>query len=101
MPFVGSIIPPSVLGADQRDRNVDRAKERRQAVRPGDAPFQRALDEAEISAAGQVEAGEAMRSVKGNENEESHEDRTEHGYYNPRGQGASASAPKPSVDVRG
>ncbi len=100
MPFVG-VIPPKSIDIDPADRNIDRAKQRRQAARGGDALFQRALDEAEISAASQVEAGEAMRSVKGNENEESREDRTEHGYYNPRGQGTSASAPKPSVDVQG
>lgn len=85
MPFVGNIVPGSALGLDQKDKVTRR--ERAEAKKAADAAkgFARVLDEADLTAPRDVEPGDAVRSVKANEAEESHEDRTEHGYYNPVG----------------
>jgi hypothetical protein len=87
MPFVGSIIPFRAVWGDAKARRAKRARDDERAENPGS--FKRTLDEAELTV-GRVEATETTRTVKGNEQEESHEDRVEHTYYRP---GASAPAP--------
>ena len=99
MPWLGSILPQSVVGIDPRDRAVDRAKERRRAV--GGPAAQREEDEVEITAASGVEPGERLRSTKGNADEEAREDRTEHGFYTAHGQAGRGEEPRASVDVTG
>ena len=97
---IGPIIPPGLAGVDTRNREAEKARERKRPPKGADA-FQRALDEAEISAVLPVEAAEEVRSVKANDAEESREDRTAHANYDPRG-GASPNPPQnPSLDIKG
>ena len=97
---IGPIIPPGLTGVDTRNREAEKARERKRLPKGADA-FQRALDEAEISAVLPVDAAEEVRSVKANDAEESREDRTAHANYDPRG-GASTNPPSnPSLDIKG
>ncbi len=97
---VGPIIPPGLAGVDTRNREAEKARERRRLPKGADA-FQRALDEAEISAIPPVDAVEDVRSLKANDSEESREDRTAHANYDPRG-GATPQLPTPpSLDIEG
>ncbi|MCB9838700.1 MAG: hypothetical protein H6813_05120 [Phycisphaeraceae bacterium] len=54
------------------------------AKRKSDAEtrFKRALDEADVSVDA-AQAADAVRNAKGNDQEEAHEDRQEHGFYQP------------------
>lgn len=99
MAFIGPIIPPQLAGVDSRNREAEKARERRE-LRKGDDAFQRALDEAEISAAAHIDPVGEVRSVKSNDSEESREDRTAAGNYDPRGGSAPAGQP-PSLDIEG
>ena len=98
---IGPIIPPGLAGVDTRNREAEKARERKRLPKGADA-FQRALDEAEISAIPAVDAAEEVRSVKANDSEESHEDRTAHANYDPRG-GSTAVPPPPGppLDIKG
>lgn len=97
MPFVGSIIPHALLAGDQRAQRIKRDQDQDRAEAPG--RFKRILDEADLTTRA-IEATDAPRNVKPNEDEESHEERTEQGYYNPRGESAS-SLPGPNLDIEG
>lgn len=82
MPFVGGIIPAGAAGIDRPDLRQLREREERKRVKQAGS-FQRALDEAELTAAPAVELPEGVNAIQGNESEEGHEDRTEHGFYGP------------------
>lgn len=100
MPFVGSIIPASLAGVEQRDASTQRAKERRRAVvRAGSTD--RDVDTATISAPAGVDHTTGVRSVKGNEEEESREDRAEHGHYTPQGITQPPPGERPKLDISG
>lgn len=100
MPFVGNInLGPA--GAPEPARNADRAKEareRRKAAKPASTPL-RDEDEADLSAVANVEPSEGLRSVKGNDQQESRQDRTSHGYYTLRN--AAPLEERPHLDVSG
>lgn len=99
MPFVGDIIPPRLTGAPAPAREADRARERRKAAEPEHSS--RGEDEAELSSASAVDSTQAVRSVKGNAEQESHQDRTEHRYYAPGSGGARSAEDGPGLDVSG
>lgn len=100
MSHIGSIIPGKPLGSDPRDKGVEKAKDRRRAAQKASDPT-RDTDEASISAAAVVESSGGARSVKGNAEEESHEDRAEHGYYRPQIGPSDPSTPRPHLDISG
>jgi hypothetical protein len=103
MPFDALPIPPGARGIDPRSSPVERAREaleRRRAARPGDAAS-RPEDEAEISSLPPVDPGEAVRDLKGNEDQEAHEDRREQGYYTLRGAQDRETPPQRRIDVSG
>lgn len=101
MPLVGSIIPAALGGVEARDASTERAKERRRAVvRAGSKT--RETDSATLSSAVGVEGAEGLRSLKGNEEEEAHDDRAEHGHYTQ--QGIAQTPPgehPPKLDISG
>jgi len=94
---IGQNIASSASAAKQAERNQStRARRVEDARQP-----KRAEDEAEIQV-DQVEAPEAVRSLKGNADEESHEDRLEHGVlerYDQSGKAAEDEEP-PRLDVK-
>lgn len=93
---IGLPIASSVAGLNQAERSTVRDQKR-----PGETArdrFARALDEAELRVT-EVEAPEAPRAVKGNDQEEAHEDRQEHAYYRPDGQARPDDTPPPRLDV--
>ncbi len=97
---IGPIIPPGIAGVDTRARETERARDRRKLPKAADA-FQRALDEADISAASQVQPAEEVRSVKANDSDEAQDDRTAHNNYDPRGAATPHLPTPPSLDLKG
>lgn len=95
MPFVGSVIPVSTPAVGRPDQTARRARDERDE-RGG--VFVRTDDDADLTVA-KVETTEAVRSVKSNDAEESHEDRMEHGYYRPTGQPRASAGS--TLDVEG
>jgi hypothetical protein len=87
MPFVGNIhVGPA--GQPEVAGRVKRAEERRRAAKAeSKAEASRREDEAELASATEVDESQAIRSAKGNSDEESRDDRTSQGYYS-RGTGA-------------
>ncbi|MBL8747183.1 MAG: hypothetical protein JNK58_12615 [Phycisphaerae bacterium] len=99
MPFVGNIIPPALTGAETPAKQADRARERRRAAQPPSAARQD--DEAEITSASAVDQALPIRSVKGNADEESHDDRSSQGYYTKGGRSNPAPANRHRLDISG
>ncbi len=100
MPFVGNIIPPSLAGVEPPPpRQAERARDRRRAAQPDGAA--RPADEAELASAAAVEGNQPIRSVKGNADEESHDDRSSQGYYTQAGAQTPAPAHRHRLDVSG
>lgn len=100
MPFVGNITVSGPAGDTPRADKAREARERRRAAKPESAAA-RSADEAELSAPSSVEAGEPIRSVKGNGDQEAHEDRREHAYYTLRGVQPDEATAKPKLDIAG
>lgn len=96
MPFVGSILPHTLVIADQRLQQAKRQKDAERAEQPG--RFRKVLDESNLTTP-EVDAPEAIHRIADNQSEEAHEDRQEHGYYNPEGRVAE---PQPTrLDIEG
>jgi len=77
--IIGSNLAQSVASINQAQRAQSKEKEKAESNRPRDA---RSLEDA--YEATKVEAAEAVRNLKGNDHEETHEDREEHASYDPR-----------------
>ena len=95
MPFLGSIIPNSVVGVGRLER-VKKREDQRKAQEP-ETGAERASDDAEISARA-VDEAEALRSPKGNATEEGHEDRARQASYGP---GLNTQLIKGDLDIEG
>ncbi len=79
MSIVGSNLAQSVAATNQAQRAQAKEKEKAESKRPRDArSFEDAYE------ASKVQAAEAVRNLKGNDQEETHEDRQEHAGYDPR-----------------
>lgn len=91
MPFLGGIIPNSG-GVERPDLRKLREAGRARANK-ADA-FKRALDEAELSSAPEVENVGSVESIKDNDTEEGQEDRTGHGFH-------ARQSPRPRIDIAG
>ena len=93
---VGLPIASSLAGLNQAERTQTRDQRR-----PGETArdrLARAQDEAELRVT-EVEAPNAPRAVKGNDQEEAHEDRQEHANYAPDGH--AQDQPPPRIDLEG
>ncbi len=93
---IGTNIASSASAASQAERN---ATKRNRRVEDSSHP-KRAEDEAELHV-DEVEASDPARKLKGNIDEESHEDRLEHGAlerYDQSGQAAEDDEP-PKLDL--
>lgn len=100
VPFVGNIIPPSLAGAEPPPpRAAERARDRRRAASSESTPRQN--DEAELTSASGLESSRAVRSLKGNADEEAHDDRSSQGYYTKQGDQRIAPANQHRLDVSG
>lgn len=99
MPFIGGIIPNPVQPADTPARQAERARERRRAAKP--TGTERQDDEAELTSASAVDGGPPVRSVKGNADEEAHDDRSSQGYYDSGGAQAPVPAKRHRLDISG
>jgi hypothetical protein len=80
MPFLGSIIPNSVVGVGRLER-VKKREEQRKAQET-ERLAGRGADDAELSPQA-VDEAEALRATKGNATEEGQEDRAQHAGYGP------------------
>lgn len=100
MPFLGGIIPTNAAGIDRPDLRQVRERDERKRIKDSRG-FKRALDEAELSAVSSVELPESVNAIEGNESEEGHEDRTEHGFYGPGQQKQQQQPPHPHIDIAG
>ncbi len=80
MPFLGSIIPNSVVGLGRQERAIKSESKRK--TDETERSSTRGTDGADLSTRAVDEAG-AVRSAKGNDTEEGHEDRAEHAVYGP------------------
>ncbi|MCA9311077.1 MAG: hypothetical protein KDA21_07715 [Phycisphaerales bacterium] len=78
MPLIGSILSGKVIGLDRDEKRVRKA--RQESEDAAKASFREVLDEADLSVT-HVESTEDVRAVKGNDSEESHEDRVSHPFY--------------------
>ena len=95
MPFLGSIIPNSVVGVGRAER-----AQKREAQRRADETEKskiRQADGAELSPEA-VDEAEIIRSTKGNESEEGREDRAEHARYGP---GFQEPSGRGAIDIEG
>lgn len=93
---IGLPIASSVAGAAQSER--DSVREKRKAEAESSRRLRRDADGADLSLHG-VESAEAVRSAKGNDQEEAHEDRQEHAWYAP--DGSVEHARRPRLDLEG
>lgn len=85
MGIVGSGIASSVAGTSQAERIEARAKEKsEQAKRAQQRRQLRDQDHVDVEVT-EVETAEAVRNLKGNDQEEAHEDREKHANYSPNG----------------
>lgn len=89
MSSIPSSLAQSVASVNQAQRSQSKEKERADSARP-----RRLRDAYEAT---QVEAAEAVRNLKGNDQEETHEDRTAHDGYDPR----TAKKRPRHIDVEG
>lgn len=97
MSIVPTNLAASVAGAQSVERPELREKDRREKVRSGTRPgTQRDFDEVVVA----VESSEAVRSLGGNADEQTREDREEHPPYDPGGR-LSRSAGRPHLDIQG
>lgn len=96
MSILGPSLAQSLAGSAQAERAAvqDKVKPGRQDPRRMRGPDQLDLEPES------VEAPEAVRSAKGNDQEEGREDRREHAAYQPGGQ-AATPATGSNVDVEG
>jgi len=101
MPFVGSIIPPAAFGEGPNAPNVKRRTPRERRVEQGDS-FKRHLeDEASLTSVEPIET-RAVTGPSSHESEEGHEDRAEHGAYDPSGpESPTARRPGKRLDLQG
>ncbi len=98
MPFLGSIIPNSVVGIGQLERA--KKSEQKRKTDETDRAAGRKGDGAELSPEAVGEAG-AIRSTKSNESEESREDRVEHATYGPQGPQGGQSGGLGDLNLKG
>lgn len=92
MPFVG-ITPPNGGRPPERPRNLTRKRVAEPVEQTG-----RPADEAELSSVEQVDAPEHVQDAA---SEEGHEDRTQHGMYNPRPTAQERPKKGTSIDIKG
>lgn len=92
MPFVG-ITPPAGGRPLGRPKSLTRARKAQRTEQAG-----RPADEAELTSVEQVDASERVQDAA---SEEGHEDRTQHGMYNPHAVRAKPQADRPSIDIKG
>ncbi|MDX2114144.1 MAG: hypothetical protein SFZ24_00805 [Planctomycetota bacterium] len=90
---------PIEPGLTARERNIDRSREKRRAIEPPGST--RAADEVELSSAPEVDSADPTRVVRGNADQEAHEDRTEHGYYTRSGTKTLPPATRHRLDISG
>ena len=95
---VGPPIASSVAGTHAAERNA--SKEAKRTDQRPTARFRKLheVDEVSISP---IEGSEARRDPKGNDQEESHEDRQEHGHYTIADAERRDGDHKPHIDVQG
>jgi len=94
MSVVGTSLASSVSASQQAERAQAKATEKGEREKRG--PRETARDVYEHVE--QVEGADPVRSLKGNEQEEAHEDRQEHAGYVPGG-GAREEQDPPRIDV--
>ena len=96
MPIIGSHLAQSVAAVPVAERaavrNAPRKVER--------ASVRKHSDDEVLVEPTSVEAAEAVRNLAGNDQEESHQDRQEHGGYTAEGR-LTPDADAPRLDVRG
>lgn len=99
MSLFGTPIVQSVAGAAHAERVAARDADRKKGVAPGTA--KRGQDEVEINS---TQAEDGVRSLKGNADEETRDDREEQDHYRPQhaDDGDQAHPPRPKhIDVQG
>jgi hypothetical protein len=93
MPIIGTNLAQSVAGAPASERAA------KPPVRKQDEVKKRARDEDEaLVHSDEPESAEAVRSLKGNDQEESNQDRRQHPGYTPNGVAAPGQSP-PRLDL--
>lgn len=95
LPSVGATAAAGITGAERAA-----ARDQAKADPVTKDRFRRLLDEAELSVAN-TETAEAVRSSKGNDQEEGRQDRREHAAYGPGMPTRDQANEKPRIDVQG
>jgi len=90
-------IASSIAGAKQAERTAVREQDK--AAKRGRRPAERITKRDEVEV-GEVEHAEATRNAKGNDQEETHEDREARGHYDAHG-GYSVEREPPRLDLEG
>lgn len=93
---ISPTIASSVAGSSQAERQA--VRDTRRAAETENRRFHLNPEGLEAPV-DEVTLAEAVRSIKGNSHEESHEDRQEHALYGP--DGAPSQGPRPSLDLKG
>lgn len=91
-------IASSVAGVHQAEKQASRESEKTDRRRPVARVVRRGDDNLDLEVT-EVEEVEATRNAKGNDQEETHEDRQAHGHYDARG--ALSDEPPRRVDLEG
>lgn len=99
MPFVGNINLGPAGVPEPAANSAQRARDRRRAAKPEGTTRQE--DEAELASASSVDETQAIRSAKGNADEESRDDRTSQGYYTKGMNRAPTPAKQHRLDISG
>jgi hypothetical protein len=100
-----SIVPTnfasSLAGMNQAERVESKDKERREAERARQRGRSWVFPDDQDQVVIQVEASEAPRNLKANDQEEAHEDRQSRPQYGPDGSLAGADKPPRKIDIKG
>lgn len=96
MGVFGTQLGQSIAGVSAAQQQASKARKAGDE-KPRDQKSRRLDDEVDLAAEG-VQAADAVRKSSGNGEQESHQDREEHGTYTPNGKSHEA---RPSLDIEG
>lgn len=99
MGVFGTQLGQSVAGLSPAQQQAQRAR-RAADEKPSERKARRLDDEVDLAAEG-VQSADAVRKSSGNGEQESHQDREEHGSYTPQGIADPNAKRRPSLDVEG
>jgi hypothetical protein len=100
MTFLGGIFASGAAGSNQAERAESAQTRKRAADKAREKETDPTRDnQGQDEVVVRVEAAEAIRNLKANDQEEAHEDRVAHAHYDRRG--AASQDDQPKLDIEG